>query len=248
MDLGLSGLRALVTGSTAGIGAAIARTLAGEGCDVAVCSRSQARVDAMLESLEAAPGRAIGRALDVTDTEAFSGWVTDAASDLGGLDIFVANVSAMGNDWRKTVETDIMGTVSEVDAVLPRISQSSHAAIVYVSSIAGLVGVPQLASYGAAKAAMSHYMKSLSMQLVKQGVRVNAVAPGDILFEGGVWDRVQKNDPQLFAKVLKRNPMGRLGDPQEIANAVAFLASPAASFITGSQLVVDGGNTPHVQI
>ena len=248
MDLGLGGLRALVTGSTAGIGAAIARTLASEGCNVAICSRSQERVDAMLASLEAAPGRCIGRALDVTDAGAFERWTTDAAAELGGLEIFIANVSAMGNDWRQTVETDIMGTVSEVDAVLPHIGQSGHAAIVYVSSIAGLVGVPQLASYGAAKAAMSHYMKSLSMGLVKKGVRVNAVAPGDILFEGGVWDRVQKNDPQMFAKVLKRNPMGRLGDPQEIANAVAFLASPAASFITGSQLVVDGGNTTHVQI
>lgn len=248
MDLGLKGLKALVTGSTAGIGAAIAETLTAEGCDVAVCSRNQDRVDAMLDRLSGYPGRSIGRAVDVTDADAFREWVDTAADDLGGLDIFVANVSAMSNDWRQTVDTDILATVSGIDSVLPRIADSTHASIVYVSSIAGLVGVPQLASYGAAKAAMTHYMKSLSVRMVKKGVRVNAVAPGDILFEGGVWDRVQKENPDLFARVLKRNPMGRLGEPREIANAVAFLASPAASFITGSQLVVDGGNTTHVQI
>jgi len=248
MDLQLKGLRALVTGSTAGIGAAIARTLAAEGCDVAICSRSADRVEAMLATLADCPGRAVGRAVDVTDEAAFSDWVSAAAGQLGGLDIYVANVSAMTTDWRQTVTTDILATVSGIDTVLPWLSQSSHAAIVYVSSIAGLVGVPQLASYGAAKAAMTHYMKSLSVRLVKKGVRVNAVAPGDILFEGGIWDRTRRENPELFAKVLKRNPMGRLGTPGEIANAVAFLASPAASFVTGSQLVVDGGNTTHVQI
>lgn len=247
MDLGLNGARALVTGSTAGIGAAIAETLAREGCHVAICSRSQDKVDSMLERLEPLPGHVIGRALDVSDHAAFSGWVGDVTDAFGGLDIFVPNVSAMTADWQAMVDTDIHGTVAEVDAVLPYLLDSDRAAIVYISSIAGLVGAPPLAAYGAIKAAMSHYMKSLSMKLVKKGVRVNAVAPGDILFPGGIWDRVQQGDPDQFARVLKRNPMGRLGTPQEIANTVAFLASPAASFITGSQVVVDGGNTQHVQ-
>jgi len=248
MDLGLKGLKAMVTGSTAGIGAAIAETLAKDGCDIAICSRGQDKVDAMLQKLAAYGGRHIGRALDVTDSAAFQAWVTDAAEQLGGIDIFVANVSAMTTDWQKTVSTDILGTVAGVDAVLPHLLQSRNASIVYISSIAGLVGVPQLASYGAAKAAMTHYMKSLAVQLVKKGVRVNAVAPGDILFEGGVWDRAQKERPEYFAKVLRRNPMGRLGTPQEIANVVAFLASPAASFVTGTHVVADGGNTQHVHV
>lgn len=247
MDLGLDGARALVTGSTAGIGAAIAETLAREGCHVAICSRSQEKVDGMLERLEPLPGNAIGRALDVSDSTAFSAWVANVADTYGGLDIFVPNVSAMTTDWQAMVDTDVLGTVAGVDTVLPHLLESDRAALVYISSIAGLVGAPPLAAYGAIKAAMSRYMKSLSMKLVKKGVRVNAVAPGDILFPGGIWDRVQQGDPEQFARVLKRNPMGRLGTPQEIANTVAFLASPAASFITGSQVVVDGGNTQHVQ-
>lgn len=246
MDLQLKGLKVFVTGSTAGIGAAIAETFAREGCDVAICSRSQERVDDMLATLSAYPGRSIGAALDVTDPDAFKSWADSAAEQLGGIDIYVANVSAMTTDWQQTVDTDILATVAGIDAMLPHLLQSSHASIAYISSIAGVVGVPQLASYGAAKAAMTHYMKSLSMQLVKKGVRVNSIAPGDIMFEGGVWDRAQKEQPEFFAKVLRRNPMGRLGTPQEIANVVAFISSPAASFVTGTHIIADGGNSTHV--
>ncbi len=246
MDLGLQGLNALVTGSTAGIGAAIAETLAREGCNVAICSRNRNRVDSMLERLAAHGTKCVGHAVDVTDAAAFKAWVDNAAQQLGGLDIYVANVSAMTTDWTDAVNTDVLGTVSGINAVLPYLQQSQHAAIVYISSIAGTVGVPRLAAYGAVKAAMTHYMKSLAVGLVKKGIRVNTVSPGDILFEGGVWDRARRDNPEYFAKVLKRNPMGRLGTPQEIANAAVFLASPAASFITGAHLVADGGNTTHV--
>lgn len=246
MDLQLKGLKVFVTGSTAGIGAAIAETFAQEGCDVAICSRNQERVDAMLETLSAYQVRSVGAALDVTDPDSFKSWVDSAAEQLGGIDIYVANVSAMSTDWQRTVNTDVLSTVSGMDAVIPHLLKSKHAAIAYISSIAGVVGVPQLASYGAAKAAMTHYMKSLSMQLVKQGIRVNSIAPGDILFEDGVWDRVQKEQPEYFARVLRRNPMGRLGTPQEIANVVAFISSPAASFVTGAHIIADGGNTTHV--
>lgn len=246
MDLGMKGLNALVTGSTAGIGAAIAETLAAEGCNVAVCSRSEERVQRMVEKLAAGGGDHIGRAVDVTDAEAFRAWVDEAADRMGGLDIYVANVSALSQDWQQAVNTDILATVAGMDAVIPHLQRSDHASAVYISSIAGIVGVPPLAAYGAVKAAMTHYMKTLSMKLVKKGVRVNAVAPGDILFDGGIWDRTRRENPEFFAKVLKRNPMGRLGTPEEVANLVAFLASPRASFITGSHMVVDGGNTTHV--
>ena len=126
------------------------------------------------------------------------------------------------------------------------LKQSEHGSIVYISSMAGIIGTPQVPAYGAAKAAMTHYMKTLSMMLVSDGVRVNVVAPGDIITEGNVWDRVRINKPDMFKEVLKRNPRGRLGSPQEIANVVTFVASPMGSLVNGTHIVVDGGSTTHV--
>lgn len=243
MNLHLTGLSAVVTGGSSGIGAAIVRALAEEGCDVAFCARNQAAIDSMLSSVAGLSGKVTARALDVTDSTAFASWL----SSLGSFDIFVPNVSALSNSWGRAVKTDIQATVNTTEAAIPFLAKSSHAAITYIGSKASSLAAPQSAAYGAAKAAMAHYMKSLAARLLPN-VRVNVVSPGDTLAEGGLWDKVRLQEPDAFARVVERNPMGRLARPEEIARVVAFISSPAASFVAGANWYVDGGSIKHVQI
>ncbi|MBT9457198.1 MAG: SDR family oxidoreductase [Burkholderiaceae bacterium] len=243
MDLGLKGLRAVVTGGSAGIGAAVVRALAGEGCDVAFCARTPARIAASMTALQGLPGRVQAQAVDVTDTAQFQAWL----ATLGTFDIFVANVSALSGDWAAALATDIRATVDATEAALPYLQRSPHGALTYIGSKAGSLAAPNSAAYGAAKAAMAHYMKSLSARLLP-AVRVNTVSPGDTLFDGGLWDRVRRDEPEAFQKVLQRNPMQRLATAEEIARVVAFVSSPAASFVAGANWYVDGGSVQHVQI
>lgn len=242
MELGLTGLQAVVTGGSAGIGAAVVRALAAEGCDVAFCARRQSGIDAMLRATEALPGRVSARALDVADAAGFADWL----ASMGRLDIFVPNVSALSGDWAAAIATDLQTTVACIEAALPALQRSPTAALTFIGSKASSLAAPNSAAYGAVKAALAHYMKSLSARLLP-GVRVNTVSPGDTLFDGGLWERMQRDEPEVFARVLARNPMQRLASPEEIARVVAFVSSPAASFVAGANWYVDGGSTAHVQ-
>ena len=242
MDLRLSGLRAVVTGGSSGIGAAIVRTLAEEGCHVAFCARDERRIEAMLAASAGLPGTVTGAALDSTDTPALKAWF----ARLGAFDIFVPNVSGLSGAWADAIATDIRATVDASEAALPCLASSKHAAITYIGSKAGSLATPRMVAYGAAKAAMAHYMKTLSTRLLP-AVRVNTVSPGDTLIEGGFWDQVRIDDPAAFDAALKRNPMGRLARADEIARVVAFVSSPAASFVSGANWYVDGGSIAHVQ-
>jgi 3-oxoacyl-[acyl-carrier protein] reductase len=254
MDLQLKGLKAIVTGGTKGIGLAIARTLAAEGADVAICARDAAAVESTASALAALGGaRALGAAVDVSDGEALKAWVGRVGSEWGGLDIVVANVSALaiGNDlesWRKEFETDLLGTVNLVDAAMPYLESSRAASIVAISSVSGREIDFAAGPYGVFKAALVHYVQGLANQLAAKGIRANTVSPGNVYFEGGVWDWIEHNDAALFERALALNPTGRMGRPQEIANAVAFIASPAASFVSGTNFVVDGALTRGVQL
>ncbi|MCX2864459.1 SDR family oxidoreductase [Paucibacter sp. PLA-PC-4] len=243
MDLQLKGLRAVVTGGSSGIGAAIVRALAGEGCDVVFCARDAGRIEVALRALRGLPGRVSARALDVTDTPALRDWL----GSLGGFDIFVPNVSALSGDWEQAIRSDIRGTVEATEAAVPWLQGSPHGAITYIGSKAGSLAAPNSVAYGAAKAALAHYMKSLSARLLPL-VRVNTVSPGDTLVSDGFWDRVRREEPDQFAKVVQRNPLQRLATPEEIARVVAFVSSPAASFVAGANWYVDGGSTAHVQL
>ncbi|MCG8461888.1 MAG: SDR family oxidoreductase [Holophagales bacterium] len=258
MDLELHGKRALVTGATRGIGRATAFTLAGEGCDLAICARRAEDVDATVAELDSAGGKATGRAVDVADKAALRSWIGAAAEALGGLDIVVANVSgaATASDeaaWRRSFEVDLLGTMATVEASLPWLRKSDAAAIVIIASTAALEsGVdlfpPGLGQpYEAVKAALIQYAGSLASSLGPEGIRVNAVSPGPILAPGGDWEAFARRQPAEFARIERHCRLGRLGRPEEVARPVAFLASPAASYITGSHLVVDGGFTRRVQ-
>ena len=252
MDLGLKGKKAIVTGGTRGIGRATASLLAAEGCDVAICARHKGPLDETVAALARTGVRAIGGTVDVADLPALRTWVAEAAEALGGLDIFVANVSALaqGMDeeaWRRGFEIDVMGTVFGIEAALPIIERSDAGSIVVIGStaIAEIYGPTR--SYAAVKATLVPYVKGLARNLAAKNVRANMVSPGNVYFKGGVWNIVEERNPEMFASMLGRNPTGRMGTPEEVANAVVFLASPRASFITGTNLIIDGALTQRVQ-
>ena len=252
MDLKLAGRKALVTGGTKGIGRAIVDMLAGEGASVALCARHAEDVEAAVQGLRGRGVNAFGQALDVADTPALGSWVRASAEALGGLDIVVPNVSALAisNDaqgWRAGFDTDIMGTVACVEAAMPYLEKSDAASIVVISSVSGREIDFAAGPYGAFKAALIHYAQGLAYTLASRNIRANSVSPGNTYFEGGVWQKIEQGNPKLFADALALNPTGRMATAEEIARAVVFLASPAASFITGTNLVVDGALTRGVQ-
>ena len=253
MDLGLKGLKAVVTGGTKGIGRAIAQTLAAEGADVAICARNADEVAQTVQEFARYGVRVSGRAVDVADGPALAAWVNDAAAEFGGLDIVVANVSALAiatdeAAWQRGFEVDMMGTVRLVNATMPHLEKSGKASIVTISSVSGREIDFASGPYGAFKAAIVHYTQGLAHHLAGKGIRANTVSPGNTYFPGGVWNQIETGNPEFVKMALGMNPTGRMGTPQEMANAAAFLASPAASFITGTNLVVDGALTKGVQL
>jgi 3-oxoacyl-[acyl-carrier protein] reductase len=252
MDLGLAGRKALVTGATRGIGRAIADILADEGAHVAICARNEQEVSEAVVALARKGVNATGRAVDVADGPALTQWVADAAAELGGLDIVVANVSALAiaqdeASWQAEFNTDMMGTVRAVNTAMPFLEKSTAASVVVISSVSGREVDFAAGPYGVFKAALVHYAKGLSYQLAGKNIRVNTVSPGNTYFPGGVWEKIEHGNPSLFRAALALNPTGRMACPEEIARAVVFLASPMASFVTGTNLVVDGALTRGVQ-
>ncbi len=252
MDLGLRGKKAIVTGGTRGIGRAIADLLADEGCNLALCARSRAGVDEAVAALAGKGVKAHGGVVDVADTKTLRAWVAEAADALGGIDVFVANVSALAqamdeDSWRRSLDIDVLGTVVGVEAAIPFLEKSSAGAIVVIGTTGAveIAGAPR--PYASVKAALAPYVKALARNLAQQGIRANMVSPGNVYFKGGVWNVLEENNPELFKTMVGRNPMGRMGTPEEVANAVVFLASPRASFITGTNLIIDGALTQRVQ-
>jgi 3-oxoacyl-[acyl-carrier protein] reductase len=253
MDLQLQGRRALVTGGTKGIGRAIVECFADEGADVAFCARTEADVIATAKAVEERGVRAFGRALDVADAAALKGWVADAAEVLGGIDAVVANVSALAispeeDSWKTEFEVDLMHSVRVVEAALPWLERSDAASIATISSVSGREIDIVAGPYGVMKAAVVHYAQGLAYHLAGKGIRANTVSPGNTYFPGGFWHNAERNMPDLYRDVLAMNPTGRMGTAEEVAAAVVFLASPRASRISGTNLVVDGALTKGVQL
>ena len=255
MDLQLAGKRALVTGASRGIGRAIAERLAAEGADVAICARSAGAVEGTVKSLKSKGVTAWGGSVDVQDTAELRSWVEGAAAVLGGIDILVANASALSfglssEAFHAALDVDLIHTVTAVEAAMPHIEHSRSGSIVAIGSIGGVedseLNAYSTVSYGAIKAALHFYIKSLARTVAPKGIRANVISPGSTYFDGGAWDRIKKQQPERFDNAVKMIPMGRMAHPDEIANVVAFTVSPAASYVTGLNLVVDGGFTRRV--
>ena len=253
MDLQLTGRRVLVTGGTRGIGRAVVEAFLDEGADVAFCARDTAEITATEQALAGRGSSVHGQVVDVADAPGLAAWVTTTAERLGGIDVVVSNVSALAipdseESWRSCFEVDLMGCVRLVGAALPHLLASDAAAVIAVSSVSGREIDFAAGPYGTMKAALVHYVQGLAYQLADKGVRANTVSPGNTFFEDGVWDSIRTGNPELYATALALNPTGRMGTPQEMARAVVFLASPASSFTTGTNLVVDGALTRGVQL
>jgi 3-oxoacyl-[acyl-carrier protein] reductase len=255
MDLQLAGKKVLVTGSTRGIGLAIAERFALEGADVAICARSGDVVQATVEALESKGAKAWGRSVDVRDAAALRSWVESAAAALGGVDILVANTSALSfglsiQAFQAAFDVDLIHSVTAVEAAMPHLERSAAGSIVAIGSIGGVEDTAlnsyTQVSYGAMKAALHFYIKSLARAVAPKGIRANVVSPGSTYFDGGAWDRIKNERPEVFRNAVAMIPMGRMARPEEIANVVAFAASPAASYVSGANLVVDGSFTRRI--
>lgn len=252
MDLGLKGKKVILTGGSRGIGRAALEIFAAEGCDIAFFSRNQAQVDEAVAALGKHGGKVIGEAFDLmANLDGYKAWLTSAADRLGGCDIFIPCVSASGagatGDWDTCMTLDIKGTAMGCAALEPYLEKSGSGAIVIMSSTAGTETfiVPQ--AYNAIKGALLTYSKQLGQALGPKGIRVNAVSPGPIAFPGGNWEAIKGAAPGLYDATEAQFALGRWGGPEEVARTMVFLASPASSYTTGTNVVIDGGYTKRVQ-
>ncbi|OYY70291.1 SDR family NAD(P)-dependent oxidoreductase [Sphingomonas sp. 28-63-12] len=248
MDLGLTGKKAIIIGAARGIGMATAEILAREGCDLAITARSEDGVKDAVAHLRKYGTNVIGSAVNVKKEDAYKAWLAGAIEELGGCDVLIPISSSgggMGSEkyWHNAFEVDVLGPVRAVEAVLPTMTEHQTGSIVLIATTSAgeAMGGPQ--AYNAMKASLVTWGKQLALAHGKDGIRVNVVSPGPVEFEGGNWDMIKGTMEKFYAGTLRQQPLGRLGTPEEIARAIAFLASPAASWCNGSHLVVDGGYT-----
>jgi 3-oxoacyl-[acyl-carrier protein] reductase len=246
MDLGLKGKKVIVTGASRGIGLSIADTFAREGADVSICARGAETLKAARTKIAAHGTKVHAQACDVSDADALVAYIEAAAGALGGLNILVNNPSGFGRTddeegWRLGLDVDLMALVRGSWAAVPHIEKAGGGAIIHTSSISGLTSSLRTPPYGAVKAAVIQYTKTQALQLASKNIRVNCLAPGSIEFPGGTWDDAKKNNPKLYDGIKRSIPFGRLGEPDEVANLAVFLASDAASWVTGVTIAVDGG-------
>ena len=257
MDTGLKGRVAIVAGSSQGIGLAAAEAFAVQGCRVAMCSRTAAKLDAAAEKIRAQSGTEVfTQAVDVTDAAAVHSFVDSVASKFGGVDICVANaggppakgfLAASVDDWRKAVDANLLSTVYLAREVIPHMQRKRWGRFITLTSISTKQPVPDLVLSNAVRAAVVGLMKSLSNEFGKDGILVNNVGPGYT-----ATDRLKelakarsaalgKTEEEVFAMWAADSALKRVAEPREVADVIVWLASERASYVTGQTLLVDGG-------
>lgn len=243
-----SAYRVAIAGGSRGIGRAICLAFLQAGARVAVCARGRESLDALCQDAGAHAANLHTHPCDLADATQIEQWFAAVATALGGLDVLVNNATGYGfaeddESWLADFNIDLMATVRASRCAIPLLQQSSHACIVNTSSIGAFRPRTMGPPYAAIKAAVNHYTRTQALALSQYAIRVNAIAPGSVEFADGVWDRVKHDKPEQYEKVLATIPFGRFGSPQDIAPVVLFLASPAAAWITGQILAVDGGQS-----
>ena len=252
VDLGLRDKIAIITGSSRGLGLASATALAAEGCQVCLCGRTEATLAAAAKSVGAAAGdakRVLAVAADVSTPAGIARVIDRTVAAFGGIDVLVNNVGvARGADllgtsdaeWQEAIDQTLFPAIRASRLAVPHMQTRGGGAIVIIASIFGREAGGRM-TYNAVKSAEISLAKSLAQQLAPSNIRVNSVSPGSILFEGGSWWKRQQADPEGIAAFVKAElPLGRFGTPEEVGNVVTFLASPRASWISGTSVVVDG--------
>jgi len=252
MDLGLTGAVAIVTGASRGLGLAAAKSLVAEGANVAICARGEEQLRRAVDEVQksaAAGARVSAVAADVSTETGAQRVVAATVAEFGRLDVLVNNVglgkgagieATTDVEWQEAFDQTLFPAIRMSRLAVPHLRQQGGGAIVIVSSIFGRESGGRM-TYNAVKAAEISLAKSLAQQLAKDQIRVVSIAPGSTMFEGGSWWKRQQADPAGIAEFIKNElPFGRFGTPEEIGNAVAFLASPKASWISGTTVVVDG--------
>jgi 3-oxoacyl-[acyl-carrier protein] reductase len=241
----LQGKKAIVAGGSRGIGRSIALAFAEAGADVSICARGEEALRATEADLKRFNHKVHATTCDLGDGPAVTAYVKSAAEALGGIDILINNASGFGSTddeagWAASINVDLMASVRASYAALPHL-EKSKGNIIHISSISGLAPSARTPPYGAVKAALIQYTLTQAAQYAAKHIRVNCIAPGSVEFPGGTWEKRKTAEPKLYNAVLGSIRFGRLGTPEEIANVALFLASDAASWVTGQTIAVDGG-------
>ena len=244
MDLGLNGKKALVTGSTKGIGRAVVETLLAEGASVALCARTAEDVDAAVADLSS-KGTVIGAPVDAADTDSLVGWVNSSGEQLGGIDVFIHNTSAKPqrklDQWINNFNIDLKALVAGVEAATDALVDGGGSVISIGTTATAEHFATGSGSYSALKAAATNWTLGQAQVLGAKGVRCNVVSPGPIMVEGGDWDGIRQGMAEFYEATQKNHPGGDLGTPEDVANVVAFLAGDVSRHLNGTNITVDGG-------